>query len=363
LKNRIKKIFRLTEKKIDTIIIKNSVFPYIDKNFFYTTGLENGIFEEATAILYTDGKIDLIISELEAETAKKADADITIYKSIEERNNILKEMLSPIKNIGINSRHISYMDYQKLKKLCPNSKFIDISDSFVKARLVKDTLEIQAIKKSCKIADQVMEKIPNMLCDGIHEYEVAAEIDYLLQKNGADKPAFDTISSFGKNTAEPHYSHGNTKLKKGDLVLLDFGACFKRYNSDITRTFVFGKIDKKQKEMHETVLTAQKIGFETIKPGIKAGEIHRVVSSYINNTKFKGCFTHSTGHSLGLEVHDGPGFSPESNIELKENMVLTVEPGVYIPGFGGIRIEDDILIVKNGIELLTNTTRELLEVM
>ena len=249
-----------------------------------------------------------------------------------------------------------------MKKMLLRSKFIDISDKLVKVRLVKDELEIKLIKEACKMSDMVMKKIPEILTEGIYEYELAAEINYYMQKLGADKPAFETISSFSKNTAEPHYSHGSTRLKKGDFTLFDFGACFRKYNSDMTRTFVFGAADKKQKEMYETVLGAQKVGFDSIKPGIQTSDVHTAVSSYIDNTKFKGRFIHSTGHALGLAVHDGVGFGSDSHVDLQENMVFTVEPGVYIPGFGGVRIEDDILVKKDGMELLTTSSRTLLEI-
>jgi Xaa-Pro dipeptidase len=277
-------------------------------------------------------------------------------------NKIIKKSFSSLKRLGLNYNGISHKDFNKLKVMFTKSSFFDVSEGFMKTRLVKDQLELKLIKEACKIADAVMKKIPEILKEGMYEYEIAAEIDYLMQKLGAQKPAFETISSFNKNTAEPHYSHGNARLKIGNFALFDFGACFKKYNSDITRTFVFGRADKQQKDMYETVLEAQNIGFDTIKADVKTKEVHNVVSSYIDKTKFKGRFIHSTGHSLGLAVHDGARFGPDDKIELKENMVFTVEPGVYISGFGGVRIEDDIRVKKEGIEFLTNSSRELLEI-
>ncbi|MEF8848773.1 MAG: M24 family metallopeptidase [Candidatus Thermoplasmatota archaeon] len=217
------------------------------------------------------------------------------------------------------------------------------------------------MKKAAEISDIVMKKIPDLTKEGMYEYELAAKIDYLLNKNGADKPAFHTISSFGENTSKPHYAKGNKKLNKGDFIVCDFGASYKKYNSDITRTFVFKKCSKKQKGMYDAVLNAQKIGLEKIKAGVKASEVHRSVLDYINNTSFKGFFIHSTGHSLGIDVHDGGiGLDPNSNDELKENMVLTVEPGIYLPGFGGVRIEDDIVVKKDGYEFLTKSSKKIL---
>ena len=360
---RIKNIFNCTKKKLDIILIKNSAHPFIDENFFYVTGLSKGIFEGSLAVLYPDGTLDLVVSELEAESASKSNLPLHIYKDREDYKVTVQKLTSSYENVGINYSGLSHADFCKLKDMFQKSQFVDVSEELMNTRLVKDKLEIQQIKKACSISDAVMEKIPDLLREGMYEYEIAAEIEYHMQKLGADHPAFETISSFNKNTAEPHYSHGGTKLKKGDFTLFDFGACIQKYNSDMTRTYVFGKAGKKQKEMYATVLAAQQIGFNMIKPEVTGDEVHTAVQAYIDNTKFKGCFIHSTGHSLGLAVHDGSaGLSPASNVVLKENMVFTVEPGVYIPGFGGVRIEDDILVKKDGIEILTKCSREFTEI-
>jgi len=363
LEKRIRKIFDNIKQKPDIIIVKNSSEPFIDKNFFYLTGLDQGLFEGSTVICHQDGKIDLIVSELESEIARKIKANILVYKNKKEYNKYLLDSLKDIKEVGLNYSGILQRDFLFFKKKFPKTKLIDVADSFAKTRAVKDDAEIKKIKKATKITDEVIKEIPGMLHEGLHEYELAAEINYLMQKKGADGPAFDTISSFGRNTAMPHYTHGSTRLKKGDFVLCDFGACYKRYNSDITRTFVFGKASEKQKRIHKTVLDAQKVGLKMIKPGVKGETVHKKVDDFINKTEFKGCFIHSTGHSLGIAVHDDYiGFKPGSEKILQENMVLTVEPGIYISGYGGVRIEDDIIVTKNGFEFLTRSPRDLIEV-
>lgn len=363
LEGRVNNIFNNIEMKPDIIIIKNSSDPFIDNNFFYVTGLDKGLFEGSVAILYPGRDIELLVSQLEAESARKADLNLNVYKSGSEFDSILKDLIKSFTCIGLNFDGISHRDYCNLKKKFPEFEFVDVSKAFEKARSVKDDVEINYIKDACRIVDNVLDEIPNILHEGMFEYELAAEIDYLMQQNGADKAAFDTISSFGRNSAEPHYTHSDTKLKSGDFVLCDFGANLQKYNSDITRTFVFGKADNKQKEMYETVQEAQQIGFDTAKSGLRACNVHEAVNSYIEKTKFKGCFIHSTGHSLGLAVHDpGIGFSSIYDVLLRENMVLTIEPGVYIPGFGGVRIEDDVVIKKDGVEILTKSSRELLEI-
>jgi Xaa-Pro dipeptidase len=363
LEHRIKNIFNSIKTKPDIIIIKNSGESIVDNNFFYFTGLEKGLFEGCSAILFPDGKMDLLVTELESETASKINANIKIYKNKDDYNTLLKVSTNSAKKIGLNFNGITYRNVLNFYELFPNTDFIDISNNISKIRTIKDNYEIDLIKKAVSISDHVKEKIPDLIHEGMHEYELAAEINYLIQKKGADKEAFDTISSFGKNTAEPHYSHGETNLKYGDFILCDFGARYKRYNSDITRIFILGKPNEKQKAMHEKVLEAQKLAFDYIKQGVKGCDVHKEVESFINKSEFKGLFIHSTGHSLGLEVHDGGvSLGPESNIMLEENMVLTVEPGIYIPGFGGVRIEDNILVKKDGVELLSKSSRELIDV-
>jgi Xaa-Pro dipeptidase len=354
---RVKNIFSNSKKTVDSIIIKNASAPFIDDNFFYVTGLEQGMFEGSCAVLHPDGTLDILVSELEAEGARKSTAHLTIYKTKKEFSELLKQLISSSKILGVNASSLSYQEFNTLTEILPQNVFVDVSDGFFKTRLIKDEQEIQRIKQACVIADDTMAAIPDIISEGISEYGLAAEINYSLQNLGAEKPAFDTISSFGKNTAEPHYSHGDIKLRQGDFILCDFGACWKKYNSDITRTFLFGRVTKQQKEIYDIVIQAQQIAFDKIKSGVIAGDVHHAVSSFIDSTKFKGRFIHSTGHSLGLAVHDGPGFSPENTMELQENMILTVEPGIYLPGFGGVRIEDDILIKKDGMELLTKSSR------
>jgi Xaa-Pro dipeptidase len=358
---KVRNIFLNSSNTVECIVLKNASLPFIDDNFFYVTNLEQGLFEGACAVLYSDGSLDVVVSELEAESARKSPATLTVYKTKDEFSKALSQLLSPYSTIGVNASGLSYQEFQKLTGLMPNTKFVDVSDGFTKTRLIKDEQELQRIKKACAIADDTVAVLPDIITEGMSEDELAAEINYSLQRLGAEKPAFDTISSFGENSAEPHYSHSDVTLQKESLVLCDFGACFKKYNSDITRTFVFGKATEKHKQMYETVLQAQQIAFHAIKPGVNANTVHHAVQGFIDSTPFKGRFIHSTGHSLGLAVHDGPGLTTENTMELKENMVLTVEPGVYIPGFGGIRIEDDIRITKDGVELLTKSSRDLLE--
>jgi len=219
------------------------------------------------------------------------------------------------------------------------------------------------MKKACSIASDVAGEMTGFIREGMIEYEVAAEMCYRMQKKGAVGPAFDTIVAFGRNSAEPHYHAGDAVLMKGEFVLLDFGALYRRYRSDITRTYFCGSLSEKHREMYETVAKAQSLGMEAIQVGEPASAPHNVVAEYIDSTKFKGLFTHGLGHGLGLATHDGGGLNPRAeDVIMEEGMVFTVEPGIYEPGFGGVRIEDDIVVRKGGPEILTSASRDIFEV-
>lgn len=362
MKDRIKRIYDNLEQDIDMIIIYTATDPFIDQTFFYVTSLTEGIFEGSVALLNNDYSLEVLASLLEKESAKKGDFGLSIFKLKKEREQIVYERLKGIKKIGINAEELTYKTFLKLKELAPKSEFINVGQAIKKARLVKDEIEIKILKKACKIASEVADEIPNYFKEGMKEYELASEVNYLLQKKGAVGPAFVTISSFGPMSAEPHYIGGTKKLKKGDFVLLDFGALYKRYRSDITRTYVFGKASSVQKEIYEFVKKAQQIGLDAIKAGVNGKNVHKAVEDFINSTNYKGRFTHSTGHSIGLATHDGSALSSQIDVELEENMVFTVEPGIYLPGFGGVRIEDDIVVRKDCAEQLTDAKKDLIEV-
>jgi Xaa-Pro dipeptidase len=312
-------------------------------------------------ILYPDGKLEVITSLLEAESARKGNFEVSIFKSKAEKKEMFSEKLSKFKKIGLNYSGLVHQNFLELKEYAPEAEFVSITDSLTKARMVKDEKEIATIKKACVIVSEVAENICEFIKEGVIEYEVAAELSYMMQKKGAVGPSFDTISSFGKNTAEPHYTAGEAVLKKGEFVLMDYGAKYKRYVSDITRTFACGEASEKMTDIFNTVLAAQKIALDMIAPGVNGKDVHQAVWDYIEGTKYKGLFTHSTGHSIGLSVHDNVGLTKDVDMVLEENMVVTVEPGIYIPGYGGVRIEDDIRVSKDGMELLTFGTKELIE--
>ncbi|MFH0815211.1 MAG: Xaa-Pro peptidase family protein [Methanobacteriota archaeon] len=361
MKQRVKGVFGHSKGKAEAIVLLNSVDPHLDMSFFYATGAENGLFEGSAAVLYPDGNCTLICSELEHESASQTDCDIVTCAKKEEFVASLRKALKGCKVVGFNPPETTHKAYLTIKECAGKSKLVDASEALVSARLVKDASEIELMREACSIASEAAVEVQDCIKAGVREYHIAAELCYIMQKKGAIGPAFETIVGSGPNSAEPHYHAGARKINKGDFVLLDFGALYKRYRSDITRTYFLGKADARKREMYKVVLEAQRRALAAIKPGAKGGLAHLAAAKYIDSTEYKGKFIHGVGHSLGLATHDGSGLNPRIDVTLKPGMVFTVEPGVYVPGYGGVRIEDDIVVTKRGCELLTSAPKELTE--
>ncbi len=349
-------------EKVDAILIYNQGEPVVDLNFFYFTKLlDSGLFEGSYLFLNKEKRV-IITSELEETSARKSDFHVEIFKKGEEKYAILSRYLSGLKKIGISFSNITVKEFNNIKEKLGDIEFIDIDTELMEMRQVKDNFEISLIREAGKIASEAAEEIIDHIKEGMTENDLAAKLTYLLMKNGAQENAFTPIVAFGENSAEPHYFSGRRKLKEGDFVLMDFGARYRKYNSDITRTYIFGRGSEKQKRMYETVRKAQEIGIEAIIDGKTGKDVDSEVRNFIDSTEFKGLFIHSTGHGVGLAVHDHPALSQTSALILRENMVVTVEPGIYVKGFGGVRIEDDVLVKKNGREVITTAPRDLIEI-
>ncbi|HUH99544.1 MAG TPA: Xaa-Pro peptidase family protein, partial [Nitrososphaerales archaeon] len=271
-------------------------------------------------------------------------------------------ILKGCKRVGVDFGGITHKDFQSLNELLPEKELIDISDALLKTRLVKDAEELEAISKACRIISDVMDEVPELVEEGMTEKALKAEVDYNMVKKGADSPSFETIVAFGDSSAFPHYATGERRLRAADNILIDAGARYHLYCSDITRTFFFGRAKERQRRAFAKVLEAQTRATEAIREGAKGRDIHLIASRVIEKSEFKGRFTHGLGHSLGLEVHDGPGLGSRSTTVLKENMVMTVEPGVYLTGEGGVRIEDDVVVRKGTCRPLTTASKDLVEI-
>lgn len=352
-----KRIFSEPGADVEAIVLKNATESNLDQSFFYVTGIANGLFEDSVAIVRPGG-VEVLASQLEELSARQAGVKTAVFKTKEKATVLLTKRLRGMKRIGINSNELTHANYLSIRKCARGAKLIDVSQSIASARMKKDADEINRIKKACKIVSETADIIPEFVKAGILETEAAAEINYRMMKKGASQPSFPTDASFGTATAEPHYSPGAKRLRKGQLALFDFGAMYRRYVSDLTRTFVCGKPSAAQREMYEVVLEAQQMSLDAIHDGAHGKDVDMAGRKVIDSSRFRGRFTHSTGHGLGISVHDPGSISPQRDMVLRAGMVLTVEPGVYVKRFGGVRIEDDILVTKSGCKALTSASKE-----
>lgn len=363
-RDRLGRIFENAADDLDVVVIVNG--EHVDPNFFYISGYRSGIFERNMLFLFPDRHVEVLTNTLEEEAARQRE-DFTVHvekggSGPSERRRMVSSILKGSKRVGINFQGVSHKDYQALATILGSKKLIDVSGALSMSRMVKDPDELELISKAAQIISGVVEGVPGLLKEGMTERALKARIDYQMVEKGADSPSFESIVAFGESSALPHYSAGERRLRRGDNVLVDVGARYRLYCSDITRTFFFGRAVPSQREAYSKVLEAQTKAIEAIKEGVSGKAVHQIAARVIDESEFKGRFTHGLGHSLGLEVHDGPGLSLRNSAKLKRDMVVTVEPGIYLPGEGGVRIEDDVVVTKDSCELLTKCSRELVEV-
>jgi len=256
---------------------------------------------------------------------------------------------------GFEADNISVASFRSLRHHTDSDiSFRGVSGVVRQLRRIKDDKEIALSREAAYITDKAMEYIVPKLVPGVSEQEIELELMIGMRRLGAEREGFDSIIAAGANAACPHASPTDTVIQNNSFVKLDFGACYKHYNGDITRTIPIGDPGDKFREIYAIVLGAQMAAIEAVKPGCTGKEIDQIARQYITSAGYGENFGHGLGHALGIEVHDGPGFSVSSDITVEPGMILTVEPGIYIEGWGGIRIEDDILVTDSGCELLTH---------
>lgn len=260
--------------------------------------------------------------------------------------------------LGFEAATTTYANWEKM-----TGKFglplVPAKDILSDLRMIKSQEEIAKIREACGVSDACFEHVLRMIQPGVSEYDIALEIEFFTRRQGADV-AFPSIVVSGERSARPHGKPSEKKLEVGDFVTMDFGARVGGYNSDMTRTVVVGAATDRHKEVYETVLEAQLEVLHAIRPGALAKDVDRLAREILDTRDLAKYFGHGLGHGLGRLVHDGGRLSPSSEDVIEPGQVWTVEPGVYIPGFGGVRIEDDVVVTETGIEILNHSTKELL---
>ncbi|HKN06646.1 MAG TPA: Xaa-Pro peptidase family protein [Thermoplasmata archaeon] len=366
MKTRVQNVFRRLDPAPDALLLANATEPHLDQSFFYLFDVPAGLFEKSVAIAHPDGELDVLSPPLEAETAlRAAKADPHVRVQVVDRDEsdpVIKKTLQGVGTVGLNFSELTHEWFVRLERVLPGSRWVDASAAIRNTRLIKEPGEIEKLRKAAQIGSEVGREIPSLLKTGVTELELAAEMEHRMNLRGASGRSFATIVAFGAHGAEPHYEPAETRLKPGQSIVCDYGAIHRRYVSDITRSFHFGPLDAEMKAVHETVEAAQNAALAVIRPGVPAREIHLAAEAVINASPWKGRLTHGVGHSIGLAVHDGWGYGPKVADPIREGMAFTVEPGIYLPGKGGVRIEDDVVVTKTGFEFLSTAPRSYLEV-
>lgn len=340
----------LNHKRLDAMIVLS------DFNRRYLSGFTG----TSGALIITHNKNYLVTDFRYIEQATKQAPEFEIINRqnglITEIKNILEQ--AQLSNIGFEGHQISYDTYVELNK--GMITLISISDSIDKIREVKSEEEIKLIRKAAEIVDKTYDYILTVVKVGMSEREIKALLESKMLELGADGPSFDTIVASGYRGALPHGVASDKLIVKGDMITLDFGAYYRGYCSDITRTFAVGEPDPKMKEIYNIVLSSQIKAIDEIRPGMTVQEADALSRDYIDAHGYGQEFGHSLGHGIGLDIHEGPLLSKNSTGELQVNNCVTIEPGIYVDGLGGVRIEDDILITENGCDVFTKCTKDLI---
>jgi len=327
----------------------------------YNRRYMTGFTGTAGVVLVSKTKAIFITDFRYTEQAAAQCPDFEIVKHtasiFEEVAKVAKEL--GITKLGFEQDTLTFASYKQYEQKC-EAELVPISGVIEKLRLIKSSAEIKILKEAAKIADAAFEHITSYIRAGITELDVSNELEFFMRKQGATSSSFDIIVASGHRSALPHGVASDKVIEKGDLVTLDFGAYYNGYVSDITRTVAVGQPTDQLKEIYDIVLEAQLRGMAGLKAGITGRQADALTRDYITEKGYGPNFGHSTGHGIGLEVHEGPGLSFKSDIVLEPGMVVTCEPGIYIPGIGGVRIEDDTIITNEGNESLTHSPKELI---
>ena len=329
------------------------------ENIRYLSGFTGG--EDARLFITAQNKYIISDSRYREQIAWQCPD----WEMLEEKNfdgskfNLLAD---DFVNIGFESQVVSYADFCNLKKNL-KSELIPLTDTVEAARILKDEAELDLIRQAGAIGDDVFREIAGQIRPGSSEREIAALIEHLLRLKGCDREAFDTIVLAGVNAALPHGSPGTKRIEAGEMVTIDYGGFYQGYLADMTRTIAVGEMPPAFHDRYRAVLDAQELGVSMVKAGISCREIDQAVRNRLQSYGLDEYFLHSTGHGVGLEVHEMPAVSMSSETILQPGMVITIEPGIYIKGWGGIRIEDTVIVLKNGCEPVTQADKSYIELM
>lgn len=323
----------------------------------------SGFTDEASFIFITPEENFFITDGRFEELAQKLCLGFTIINWQKTNKSLIQVIYDlakekHINKIGFESQWLSYENYEKMKRTVKDIPLIPTSNIIESLRYVKTPEEISKLRKASDITDYSFEEIIKYIRPGMTEKQVAARLEYIIKMAGGDGVGFDTILISGEKTSLPHGKPSDKKIQKGDFVTMDYGALVDGYTSDMTRTIIIGQASEKQIQIYNLVKEAQEKALETIRDGINSDlpdtKARQIVEKYIDY------YYPGIGHGIGLDLHEAPFLSSRGDYKIKENCVITVEPGLYIPNWGGVRIEDSVLVKKDGFERLTKSSKDLI---
>ncbi len=345
----------LEELKIDAILVTS---PY---NMRYISGFAGG-----EGVLYITDKKSILFTDSRYTIQAKAEAKMfdvvesaNLRKTIEKLKVLFEE--EKVETVAIEDEALTYKEARLFMDISDKMHWVGLESRLDKLRIIKTEEELKKLEMAEAIGDAAFSHILTVIKPGITELEIAAELEYHMKKNGATKVSFDTIVASGIHSSMPHAIPTTKKVELGDFVTMDFGCMVDGYCSDMTRTIVVGKADEKQKEIYNVVLKAQLESLAAVKAGVKGSQVDAVARNIIKEAGYGDCFGHGLGHSVGLFIHEEPRFSPVCEEIILPNTIMTVEPGIYVDGFGGVRIEDMIVVTKDGYRNFAHSDKNLIE--
>ncbi len=344
----------MADQEVDAAFITRPV------SIAYLAGFHAETQERLMALTVRTQGATLIVPAIERDHAMQVSGDfgVVAWRDGEEPYAIVRDELAGAGKVAVEKDHLTLRAAESLKAMAGVSDLGDVSEQIRTLRRTKNAAELEKLLRAAEITDQAYEDVIARIHLGQSELEVAAMIAAAISAHGGTL-AFDSLVQFGANSAMPHHHPSNHVLRQGDLVLLDFGAAFDGYNADTTRVAVAGSPTAAQREMHAAVVAAHDAAIEAVRAGVTAGEVDAAARNVFKQADKDEYFIHRTGHGLGLEVHEDPSLDPGSTLVLQRGMVATIEPGLYVDGFGGVRIEDDVVVEGQGARLLTQADRSL----
>ena len=339
---------KMHEEKIDAYVV---IRP---ENGRYLSGFTGG---EVT--LYITAEKAILLTDFRyIEQAKGEAPEFEIIKTGQDHFESLAEIGKQVQRVGFEGDFVTYENFGKLKNGFPQAELLSLPNLVSHLRSVKDQMEIETIRQAVKIADAAFVKVLKSIQIGQTEAEIGLDLEHYMRRAGASRGSFEFIVASGVRSALPHGTATSKKIHLGEFLTMDFGAVYQGYCSDITRTVFLGQPKDKHQEVYEVVLAAQRAGIAAVAPGRTGKEVDAVARKIIADAGYSDYFGHGLGHSVGLTIHEGPNLNMREERVLEPGMVITVEPGIYIPDWGGVRIEDIVLVTENGCEVLTQAPKE-----